>query len=77
MITKEPYLFYRSYAKGDYKDLVVVGLELTKGEKILDVSRIFNEGDILHDVYSNQDVEVINGRVSIDSAFGIVLLEQE
>ncbi len=77
MITKEPYLFYRSYAKGDFKDLVIVGLELNKGEKILGVSRIFKEGDILHDAYSNQDVEVKNGRVSIDSPFEIVLLEQK
>ena len=43
MITQSPYTFYRSYQKGDYKDLVIVGLELNKGEKVLDVSKVFED----------------------------------
>ena len=75
MITESPYLFYRSFSKGDYKDLVVVGLDLLKGEKILDVSNLFMDGDKLHDAYSNQTVEVKNGNIIINSNFNIVLLE--
>lgn len=75
MITQAPYVFYRSYTKEDYKDMVVIGLDLAKGEKVLDVSKVFKEGDQLHDAYSNQDVKVVNGKASIDSGFDIVLLE--
>lgn len=76
MITQSPYLFYRSYNKGGSKDLVVIGLDLPSGEKTLDVSRLFKDGDILHDSYSNLDVEVESGKVSLDSEFDIVLLER-
>ena len=75
MITQQPYVFYRSYTKDDYKDLVVVGLDLKKGDKELDVSKIFKDGDVLHDAYSSQDVEVKEGKVTINSEFEIVLLE--
>ncbi len=75
MITQQPYVFYRSYSKDKYKDLVVVGLDLNKGDKELDVSKIFKDGDILHDAYSYQDVEVKEGKVTINSEFEIVLLE--
>jgi len=76
MITQEPYLFSRSYTKGDYKDIIVVGLDLFKGIKILDVSKLFSDGDMVHDAYSNQSAEVKNGKVALDSEFNIVLLEK-
>ncbi len=75
MITQNPYVFYRSYSKAEYKDLVVVGLDLPLGIKSLDVSKIYKDGDLLHDAYSNQDVNVIKGKVSLDSQLDIVLLE--
>ena len=75
MITQQPYVFYRSYQKGDYKDLVVVGLDLPKGKKVLDVSKFFKDENILHDAYSNQDVKVNKGKVFVNSEFDIVLLE--
>jgi alpha-amylase len=76
MITQTPYLFYRSYQKKGFKDLVVIGLDLPSGEKTLDVSRLFKNGEVLHDAYSIQDVEVENGKVVLNSEFDIVLLEQ-
>ncbi len=75
MITASPYVFYRSYSKGDYNDLVVIALDVPKGMKRLDVSKLFKENDQLRDAYSNQDVKVINGKVTIDSDYSIVLLE--
>jgi alpha-amylase len=77
MITSQPYYFYRSYQKDDYKDLVVIGLEVHKGPKSIDVSKIFKEGDTLHDAYSGITAQVVNGRVTIDSEFDIVLLEKQ
>ncbi|WP_303317326.1 alpha-amylase family glycosyl hydrolase [Flavivirga abyssicola] len=76
MITKDPYLFYRSFSKDNYKDLVIVGLDLPKGKKVLDVSKIFENGEILHDAYSNQSIEVKNGKVIVNSEFSMVLLEK-
>ncbi len=75
MITQEPYVFYRSYSNGNYKDLVVIGLGLPKGEKQLDVSRIFADGIELHDAYSNKMVVVKNRMAIIDSEYNMVLLE--
>ncbi|HEY5689309.1 MAG TPA: alpha-amylase family glycosyl hydrolase [Yeosuana sp.] len=75
MITKSPYLFYRSFYKEQYQDIVVVGLDLPIGLKTLDVSKVFKEGDVVHDAYSNQDISVKNGTVLIDSDYDIVLLE--
>jgi alpha-amylase len=75
MITSKPYVFYRSYYKDNYEDVVVIGLGLNKGMKRLDVSKIFKEGQLLHDAYSNQDVKVVNGKVTIESEDDIVLLE--
>ena len=77
MITQEPYLFYRSYQKEDFKDLVVIGLGLPKGEKTLNVSNIFKDGEMLHDAYSNQNMAVKNGTVSLISDFELVLLEKK
>ena len=76
MISQTPYLFYRSFSKGNYKDEVVIGLDLNKGEKQLDVSKIFKDGDVLFDAYSNQSIEVKNGIIVIDSTYDIVLLEK-
>lgn len=75
MISKDPYLFTRSYSNGDYKDVVVIGLDLPKGEKTLEVSKIFKEGDMIHDAYSNKTAQVKNGTVLLDSKYKIVLLE--
>ncbi|WP_111682268.1 alpha-amylase family glycosyl hydrolase [Winogradskyella tangerina] len=77
MITQKPYIFYRSLQKGDYKDFVVIGLELNKGEKTLDVSKVFENGDIIHDAYSGQDITVSEGKAIINSDFEVVLLEKK
>ena len=76
MITENPYMFYRSFKKGGYKDFVVVGLDLPIGEKLLDVSKVFRNGDTLHDTYSGVQGQVVNGEFVLDSNFNIVLLEK-
>lgn len=77
MITQQPYVFSRSFSKENYTDLVVVGLDLEKGKKALNVSKNFEDGTILHDAYSNQDITVNNGEVILDSEYDIVLLEKK
>jgi alpha-amylase len=77
MITQTPYTFYRSYNVGNFKDLVVIAMDLESGKKILSVASVFEEGTVLHDAYSKQDVIVKNGKVELESEFDIVLLEQK
>jgi len=76
MITQSPYVFYRSFYKNGYEDLVVVGLNLKKGTKTLDVSKIFVDDEILRDTYSDQTIKVKNGKAEVNSEFTIVLLER-
>ena len=45
------------------------------GKKEIKVAKLFNNRTMLYDAYSNQDVEVKDGKVIIDSEFDIVLLE--
>jgi len=77
MISEEPYLFKREYDSDGFKDLVVVGLDLEKGVKVLDVGPVFGDGTKLYDYYSGRDITVSDGKVTLDSEFDIVLLGQK
>lgn len=75
MISESPYVFKRTFSKGDYSDTVVVGLDFPEGNKTLDVSNIFENGTTLHDKYSDSYAKVIDGKITIESNYSIVLLE--
>ncbi len=77
MISENPYVFRRTYSKGDFKDEVVVGLDLNIGEKKLNIGTEFMEGTVLVDAYSNTEVIVKNGMVILNTPFSIVLLENK
>ncbi|MFS4468094.1 alpha-amylase family glycosyl hydrolase [Maribacter sp. 2210JD10-5] len=72
---KKPYVFSRTYSKGDYKDKVVVGLDLPKGKKSLWVKGFFGDGTKLYDTYSDTEVTVKNGKVLLENEHDIALLE--
>jgi len=74
-LAKKPYVFSRTYVKEDYRDKVVVGLDLPKGKKSLWVKGFFGDGTVLHDAYSDTDVMVKNGKVLMENDFDTVLLE--
>jgi len=74
-LAKSPYVFGRSYVDGEYKDKVVIGLNLPKGKKSLWVKGFFGNGTRLYDAYSNTEVEVAKGKVIFDSPHEIALLE--
>ncbi|MFD2567381.1 alpha-amylase family glycosyl hydrolase [Pseudotenacibaculum haliotis] len=76
-ISKLPYLFSRTYESNGYSDRIIIGLDLPKGEKIIDVSTIFGNGEKLRDAYSGQIMKVKNGTVTVQSDDTIVLLEKE
>lgn len=74
-LAKSPYVFSRTYVKDDYKDKVVIGLDLPKGKKSLWVKGFFGNGTRLLDTYSGTEVEVKNGKVQLENDFDIALLE--
>ncbi len=74
-ISSSPYVFSRTFARDNFTDKVVIGLDFPKGQKEISVGNIFKNGTKLHDAYSDKTVVVSKGKVSIDSEFDIVLLE--
>ncbi|HEY9169373.1 MAG TPA: alpha-amylase family glycosyl hydrolase [Lutibacter sp.] len=77
MISENPYVFQRTYSKGDFRDVVVIGLDLNKGEKKLNIGAEFMEGAVLVDAYSSTEVIVKNGMAILNTPFSIVLLEKK
>ena len=74
-LARKPYVFSRTFIDGDYKDKVVVGLDLPKGKKSLWVKGFFGDGTQLYDAYSDTYIEVANGKVSLENDFDVALLE--
>jgi alpha-amylase len=74
--TGSNYVFSRVFTKGKFKDVVVIGLDLPIGNKQIGVDNLFSNGTKLKDAYSGKSVVVTNGKVAINSDFGIVLLEK-
>lgn len=72
---KRPYVFSRTYINEDFKDKVVVGLDLPKGKKSLWVKGFFGDGTKLFDTYSETEVTVKNGKVILENDNDIALLE--
>ena len=77
MLSKSPYYFSRTLTKDGFTDKVVIGLDLKTGQKVVNVHGVFNEGDRIRDAYSGATMPVINGKVSLNSAYDIVLLEKK
>ncbi len=74
-LAKKPYVFSRTFVDENYKDKVVVGLDLPKGKKSLWVKGFFGDGTKLFDTYSETYVEVRNGKVILENDNDIALLE--
>ena len=74
-LAKSQYVFSRTYVNGEYRDKVVVGLDLPKGKKSLWVKGFFGDGTVLYDTYSETEVTVANGKEILENDFDIALLE--
>ncbi|SFI72500.1 alpha-amylase [Kaistella treverensis] len=71
------YWFSRSFTKDNFTDKVVVGLDLPKGEKMVNLGGIFPAGTKLRDAYSGETTVVSkdnSAKISSDST--IVLFEK-
>ncbi|WP_298354247.1 alpha-amylase family glycosyl hydrolase [uncultured Dokdonia sp.] len=75
MLSEAPYVFKRAFTKDDFTDTVVVGLDLAVGKKEIEVGNAFAKAEKLRDAYSGKEVTAINGKVSLDTPYSIVLLE--
>lgn len=75
-ISASPYVFSRTFTKGNFTDKVVVGLDLAIGVKEISVSTIFENGTKIRDAYSGKEAVVSNGKIKIDTEFDILLLEK-
>ncbi|MGB2684832.1 MAG: alpha-amylase family glycosyl hydrolase, partial [Olleya sp.] len=75
MLSNTPYLFSRRYTKGDFKDDVIIGIDIPIGKHTIDVYSVFNEASQIKDFYSGEILEVTNGKITIDTESNILLLE--
>lgn len=76
-ISDNPYVFSRVFNDDSYEDKVVIALDLPLGKKNISVKNIFKNGTQLIDVYSGKETLVENQKITIDTSFDIVLLEQK
>lgn len=77
LITISPYTFKRTFESKDYKDEVIIGLEMPIGIKEIEVSSVFKDGTELTDGYSGQTTKVVKGTIKIDSPYKLVLIEKK
>jgi alpha-amylase len=76
-VSDTPYMFTRSWtAPNGAKDHVLVGLDMPKGNMVIDVTALAKDGDSVRDRYSGITQTVVNGKITIDSMYDIVLLEK-
>lgn len=73
-LSKEPYVFSRTFIQEDYQDKVVIGLDLKANE--VSVGSVFKEGETIRDAYSNTLLKVKNGKVKVPNNQSILLLEK-
>ena len=59
------------------KDKVIIGINMLKGKKQIDVSTVFENGVQLRDAFSKEKVRVKEGAVVLYSKSNIVLLEED
>lgn len=76
MISEKPYVFSRTYLKGDFNDAIIIGLDLPKGKQTINVSTVFKDGTQVKDFYSKQIIEVKNGTITIEADTNIILIEK-
>jgi len=72
----EPYIFSRTLEADGRVDRVLVAMDQGEGAKTIPVFGVFRDGTELVDAYSGERGTVASGRISLTSAFGLVLLSE-
>lgn len=73
-LQQAPYVFSRTLERGGQTDRVLVALDQPSGAKNIPVFDAFPDGTELVDAYSGATARVRDGRISLTTAFGLVLL---
>ncbi len=71
-----PYLFSRTLEADGRVDRVLVAMDQGEGAKTIPVFDVFRDGTELLDAYSGAKGTVRDGRISLTTAFGLVLLSE-
>ncbi len=72
----EPYIFSRTLEADGRVDRVLVAMDQGEGAKTIPVFGVFQGGTELVDAYSGARGTVASGRISLTTAFGLVLLSE-
>ncbi|MDP3775161.1 MAG: alpha-amylase family glycosyl hydrolase [Gemmatimonadales bacterium] len=72
----EPYIFSRTLETDGLVDRVLVAMDQGEGAKTIPVFGVFRDGTELVDAYSGERGTVANGRISLTTGFGLVLLSE-
>jgi len=71
----EPYIFKREFNQNGYQDKVLVVMDLDEDSPhSIDVYDVFADGTFVKDYYSGATVEVIDGKVSIETDAELLLI---
>jgi alpha-amylase len=72
----EPYVFSRTLEADGLVDQVLVAMDLEAGPKNIFLYGLFPDGAELRDAYSGKTAVVADGQATLDTDFGLVLLEE-
>ncbi len=72
----QPYIFSRTLEADGHVDRVLVAMDQEEGAKTIPVFGVFRDGSELVDAYSGTRGTIRNGRISLTTAFGLVLLSE-
>jgi alpha-amylase len=76
-ITTSPYVFSRTFTKDNFTDMVVIGLDLPKGQKKISVGTIFKDGTKVREFMSKQIITVKNGFIEVNTPHTFLLIEKK
>jgi alpha-amylase len=70
----DPYIFSRTLETDEVSDRVLVAMDQGEGPKTIPVFGVFPDGTALTEAYSGASGTVVDGRISLSSAYPLVLL---
>jgi alpha-amylase len=76
LLQAEPYIFSRTLETEGLSDRVLVAMAQGEGSKTIPVFGAFPDGTELTDAYSGETGTVRNGKISLVTASGLVLLSE-
>jgi alpha-amylase len=76
LLQATPYIFSRTLDTGGAMDRVLIAMDQGEGVKTVPVFGVFPDGTVLVDGYSGVRGKVQDGRITLTTAFGLLLLSE-